>query len=140
MNNDEEQIRRLIVLYSFLLDEQDYTNWGQTLAEDAMLVLGEWVLKGREEIVAKISAVQPARPGKHMVGPPLIERVDDATAHAFTDMTTMLYGEDGKLFVAAVHRYHDVIRLGPAGWRFAERHMTGTGMALSSEAPRLPTL
>jgi uncharacterized protein (TIGR02246 family) len=135
----QRAITRLIVVYSHLLDDQVYDEWVKLFAEDGLIAFGGVEHRGRPAIKDAVAAIQPAKPGKHFTGPPVIEVDDDDTARAWTDMVTFSYAEDGSLKVAGMSRYHDIIRRVDGHWLFAARYMHAPGQQLLPGAPPQPT-
>jgi hypothetical protein len=139
MSSPRDDITRLGVLYRHLLDDQVYDEWVALFAEDGLIAFGGLEHRGRPAIKEAVAAIQPAKPGKHFTGPPVIELVDADTAHAWTDMVTFLDSEDGSLKVAGMSRYHDVIGRVDGRWLFVARYMHAPGQPLLPGAPPQPT-
>jgi 3-phenylpropionate/cinnamic acid dioxygenase small subunit len=120
--SDHEAIRRLIALYGQLLDSKRFAEWGELFTEDAVFQFWGRAIRGREEIVREIGGMQPERPGKHMPLQPVID-LDPAGggALAWTDLAVLYTGEDGRIGVATLGRYHDRLVEQGGRWRFASR-------------------
>ena len=95
--------------------------------------------RGHDAIKEAVAAIQPVKPGKHFTGPPVIDLVSEDTAHAWTDMVTFLFNDDGSLRVAGMSRYHDVIERVDGRWLFTARFMHAPGQTLRPGAPPQPS-
>ena len=122
-----DDVRRTIALYSQLLDDKRFAEWGDLFTVDAVFEARGTRLVGRDQIVEWISEVMVSASSKHLIGACVIDLIGDDRARAWTDLTTFSALPDG-IAVATVGRYHDELRREPDGrWRFAQRIMVRTG-------------
>jgi 3-phenylpropionate/cinnamic acid dioxygenase small subunit len=117
-----ERIRRLIALYAQHIDSRRFAEWGELFSEDATFSVWGRTYRGRAEIVREIGGMQPERPGKHMPLQPVIDLDPGGrSALAWTDLAVLFTGEDGRIGVATLGRYHDRLVEQHGRWRFASR-------------------
>ena len=120
--HEHERIRRAVALYAQLLDSRRFADWGELFTEDALFSVWGRSYRGRAEIVREIGGMQPERPGKHMPLLPVIDLAPDGrSALAWTDVAVLFTGDDGRIGVATLGRYHDRLVQQGGRWRFAER-------------------
>jgi hypothetical protein len=137
--SDFEDIQRLVTVYAHLLDDQRYDEWVRLFHRDGEISWAGSTFRGYDEIIKAVSAIQPAIPGKHLVGVPVVNFIDAATAYAWTDMITFLHNESGAIYVSGMCRYHDVIRKYDGKWLFSNRFINIAGFELSADAPPYPS-
>jgi 3-phenylpropionate/cinnamic acid dioxygenase small subunit len=127
--DDFERIRRLVALYAQLLDSGRLAEWGGLFTADASFTLFGRILRGREEIVREIGAMQPGpdRPVKHLLLPPVIDLGPDGQALVWTDVTVFATGPDRAVSIATIGRYHDRLVREGSRWRFRERVLLFAG-------------
>lgn len=137
--DDDAAIRRLIALYSQLIDDKRFDEWGALFDEDAIFEARGQRWSGRAEIVTSIRALMATPITKHLAGIPVIDVAGDGTALAWTDLTTFIGGESG-VAIATIGRYHDRFRRGGDGrWRFTARVLvTAGGGALPADVAPSP--
>src|SRR5579859_5135108 len=75
--DDDAAILRLITVYSQLLDDGRWDEWGELFTEDAVFAVWGNVHRGRAEIVEAISGMQPERPGKHVAFATVVDVAGD---------------------------------------------------------------
>ena len=126
---DLEAVRRLVALYGPLLDSGRLAEWGELFTLDAVFSVYGRTYRGREEIVREIGGMQPPpdRPVKHLLLAPVVDFAGDGTALAWTDMTVYATGEDGRIAIATMGRYHDRLVRDGGLWRFRERSLVFAG-------------
>ena len=126
---DLEAVRRLVALYGPLLDAGRLAEWGELFTRDAAFTVYGRSYRGRAEIVREIGAMQPppARAVKHLLMTPVVDFEGDAAARAWTDMTVYATGEDGRIAIATMGRYHDRLAREDGLWRFRERVLVFAG-------------
>ena len=126
---DLEAIRRLVALYGPLLDSGRLAEWGELFTRDAVFSVYGRSYRGRDEIVREIGAMQPPpdRPVKHLLLAPVVDFAGDGAALAWTDMTVYATGEDGRIAIATMGRYHDRLVRETDRWRFRERILVFAG-------------
>ncbi|MGZ6852571.1 MAG: nuclear transport factor 2 family protein [Mycobacteriaceae bacterium] len=133
-----EQIKRLIALYAFALDDRDFSAVGSMLSDDCLMAVGENKLQGRDQIVAAVSHMQSDQPGRHLLGPSVVQLIDPRHASAWTDMVGIVPGPDGAQVVAGTWRYHDRLRYEHGTWVFTHRYLHTPAQPLLPGAPPLP--
>jgi uncharacterized protein (TIGR02246 family) len=125
--DDDAAIRRLIALYSQLIDDKRFDEWGALFDDDAIFEARGQRWSGRDDIVTSISALMATPITKHLAGIPVVDVAGDGTARAWTDLTTFIGGEGG-VTIATIGRYHDSFRRGSDGrWRFTARVLVTAG-------------
>ena len=129
---DLEGIRRLVALYGPLLDAGRLDEWGELFTRDAVFSVYGRTYRGREEIVREIGGMQPpsGRPVKHLLLAPVVDFAGADAALAWTDMTVYATGEDRRISIATMGRYHDRLARDEGRWRFRERILVFAGEAL----------
>ena len=135
----QAEIARLIGVYNLLLDDQLYDPWVQLFTEDGLLCVGGTEYRGHEEIKNFVASIQPVPPGKHFAGIPVVDVIDESTAHAWSDMVMFLADAEGVIRTPGMCRFHDVLARVDGDWRFARRHLQTTGEPLAPGAPPCPT-
>ena len=130
--SDLEAVRRLIALYGPLLDSGRLAEWGELFTDDAVFSVYGRTYRGRVEIVREIGAMQPPpeRPVKHLLLAPVVDFDGDGSARAWTDMTVYATGEDGRIAIATMGRYHDRLVRDGGRWRFRERVLVFAGQSV----------
>ena len=97
---DVEQIKQLKARYFRLVDAKDWAGWSAVFAVDAVLEIpeGELAHRGRDEIVANVSAVMEQLRTVHHGHMPEIELTGPDTARGVWAMTDYVEwpAEDGK--------------------------------------------
>jgi hypothetical protein len=136
----EDSVRRTIILYNFLLDDRNFSGLAAVLHEQCSMVVGDFRVTGRDNMVAAVSAVQSAEPGRHLLGPSLIRIETPDRASAWTDMIGLVPGPDSTTVVAGTWRYHDRLVHEGGRWLFTHRFLHGPAEALLDGAPPLPVL
>jgi uncharacterized protein (TIGR02246 family) len=139
--DDIEGVRRLVLLYSQLLDDTRYDEWEDLFTADAVLTVWGNTYTGRTAIREGIEAMTPERPGKH-VAYATVADFDGDEAWAWTDFTALAdsgAGQWGRSYVVAtVARYYDhVVRRG-GQWMFARRQIRMAGEPLPDGARTSP--
>lgn len=139
---DEAQIQRVINLYSQLLDDGRFGEWGELFTDDAVFTVWDLRLSGRTAIVEAIGGMQPERPGKH-VGFAAVIDVEGDRAWAWTDLVALADAGEGPFgrayTVATAARYYDEFARGAGGrWRFSARRMRMAGDPLPDGARPSP--
>jgi hypothetical protein len=133
-----DQIKRLVAMYAFCLDDRDYDALASMLGADCLLAVGEYRLTGRDEIVASVSGMQSQDPGRHLLGPTLVELDGPERASAWTDMVGIVPGPDGTQVIAGTWRYHDRLALIDQRWVFTHRYLLTPAQPPVEGAPALP--
>ena len=136
--NPHEEIRRLVALYAFLLDDRNYPALGALLDDDCLLAVGTFRLTGASEIIASVSGMQSQDPGRHLLGPTVVELEGPGRASAWTDMLGVVPGPDGSQVVAGSWRYHDRVAQVGDRWVFTHRYLHAPAEPLIDGAPPLP--
>ncbi len=124
MLNDIDSIRRVIVLYSLLLDDGRFEEWGNLFTDDAFFLsvpIGRPEgYHGRAEIVAGPGRESnPTRGKVHFSGQPLIDVIGH-DAHAWWDFI-MVQGNDPAPPTTYAGRYYAKFRKENGTWRYSER-------------------
>jgi uncharacterized protein (TIGR02246 family) len=139
--DDEQAILRLITVYSQLLDDGRWDEWAELFTDDAVFAVWGKVHEGRAAIQEAISAMQPARPGKHVSFATVVDVTGDE-ALAWTDFVALADdgpGEWGRSYkVATVARYYDHLTRCGDRWRFARRDIRMAGDPLPDGATPTP--
>ena len=117
-----DAIARTISLYGQLLDDLRLEEFGELFTEEALWALPSISFRGRAEIVAGVSAMEPTEPGtaKHLTHSPIIEFEDDDHARAWTDLVA-LHRSDQQWQIASVGRYYDTLVRSGDRWLFSSR-------------------
>ncbi len=148
--SDIEAVRRLMALYSQLLDDCRFEEWAQLFTDDAVFSVWGNAYSGRAAIRDGIGAMAPERPGKHVAFATVVDFATDADgdrALAWTDFVALADagpGEWGRSYaVATAARYYDVlVRVrgdgGETGWRFHRRDIRMAGEPLPEGATESP--
>jgi uncharacterized protein (TIGR02246 family) len=138
---DEEAVRRLITLYSQLLDDGRLDEWAQLFTEDAVFSVWGRTYEGRAAIRDGIGGMQPEHPGKHVAFATVVD-LDGDTARAWTDFVAVADtgpGEWGRSYaIATAARYHDRLVRADGRWSFRERHIRMVGDPLPPGAVEAP--
>lgn len=143
MNQDltpADAIRRLVALYAFSLDDRDYDALGRMLDDDCVLVVGTFSQRGRDEMIASVSNMQSQDPGRHLVGPTVVQLDGPDRASAWTDMVGIVPGTGNTQIIAGTWRYHDRVALIEGRWVFTHRYLHAPAEPLLDGAPPLPSL
>ena len=139
--DDLEAIKRLVFLYSQLLDDARLDEWERLFAEDAVFTVWDQRYDGRQAIRNGIGGMSPQRPGKH-VAFAIVADIDGDRAWAWTDFTALADagpGQWGRSYViATVARYYDELVRAPDGWLFARRQIRMAGEPLPEGARPSP--
>jgi hypothetical protein len=140
---DIESIRRVIVLYSQLMDEMRFAEWSDLFTEDAEfwsipahhLPGGHEIMKiaGRDRIVATIEGVERGMLAAggviHFSASPVID-VDGATAKAWWDFIIVHAKPTGTELPFCGRYYADFLKGGDGRWRFTRRISVRPGYPL----------
>jgi uncharacterized protein (TIGR02246 family) len=122
-----EEIRRVIALYSQLVDDKRMEEWSDLFTEDAVFVAHGNRLEGRHSIAESIGPSLAAVQIKHLVGAPVVDLLSQDRARAWTDLTSFVRGAEG-ISVVTIGRYYDELRRGDDGsWRLARRELVSVG-------------
>jgi hypothetical protein len=123
-----ESIRRLVALYTQLLDDQRFEDLSQLFTHDGVLPWDGQTFTGPEEIVRGLPSTQPPKPGliRHFVFSPVID-VDGDEARAWSDIIVSLVPAEGPAEMSFVGRYHDRFRYEDGRWRVAGHITVRTG-------------
>jgi len=139
--DDEQAIRRLIMLYSQLLDDCRWDEWAELFSEDAVFSVWGESHVGRDAILAAISGIQPEMPGKHVAFATVLD-VDGDQALAWTDFVALADNGPGQwgrsYIIATAARYYDRIVRDDGRWRFARREIRMAGDPLPDGAVPTP--
>jgi hypothetical protein len=139
--DDHDAIRRLITVYSQLLDDGRWDEWGELFTDDAVFTVWDQAFTGRGEIVKAIRGMQPEFPGKHVAFATVIE-LDGDRALAWTDFLAVADsgpGQWGRSYaIASAARYHDRLVRQGGRWRFARRAIRDAGKPLPDGAEPTP--
>lgn len=135
----EDAVRRLIALYAFKLDDRDYSALATMLHEDCIMAVGTFRLTGRDEMISSVAGMQTQEPGRHLLGPTVVQLDDESHASAWTDMVGIVPGPDNTQIIAGTWRYHDRLVLTEDGWLFTHRFLHSPAEPLMSGAPPVPT-
>ncbi len=141
---DDDSIRRLIAVYSQLLDDGRWDEWGDLFTEDAVFTVWGNAYSGRQEIVKAISGMQPEFPGKHVAFATVVDLggKDGDRALAWTDFLAMADagpGQWGRSYaVATAARYYDRLVREDGRWRFSRRDIRNAGEPLPDGAVPSP--
>jgi len=135
--DDYEAIRRLIAIYSQLLDSGRYEEWGGLFLEDAIFSVGVERYVGRSEIVREIGGMQPADPSKHLALQPVIDLDGADGAEVWTDFAVVITA-GGQLSVVTIGRYHDRLARHEGRWHFAARTIVMGGESPPADIPPVP--
>jgi hypothetical protein len=121
--DDERLIRRTLALYGTLLDDRRFDDWGGLFTDDAEWIIPGAAFKGRQEVVAKVGAMEPPAIGhvKHLSYPGVIEIDSPTTARAWSDLVALARNGLGAWNIVAVGRYYDELRKEGGAWRFRRR-------------------
>ena len=139
--DDDRAIRRLITVYSQLLDDGRWDEWGELFTDDAVFTVWDQAYTGRKEIVDAISGMQPEQPGKHVAFATVLD-LDGDRALAWTDFVVLADtgpGQWGRSYaVATAARYYDRLVRDGTRWRFARRDIRGATEPLPEGAETTP--
>ena len=114
----EHDCARLIALYANLNDEARWDEVAALYAEDGVMyrpTAPDAPIHGREAILAAFKS-RPARTTRHVCSNVVIDVEGPELARGFSAML-LFTGAPAPL----VGSFHDLFRLTPEGWRFAER-------------------
>jgi hypothetical protein len=148
---DIEHIRRVIILYSQLMDELRFGEWRDLFTEDAEfwsipghhLPGGHEIAKivGREAIVTSIEGVERRMMESggviHFSASPVID-VDGQRAKAWWDFIIVHTKPSGNEFPFAGRYYADFAKGGDGRWRFSRRISVRPGYPLPEGIARTP--
>jgi SnoaL-like domain len=116
---DYVQLRRLVDLYGFLIDERKFSRMGEVFTEDVVYDVSDFgggVLHGIDEVVAAGINAEANHPLAHHAINMLVDQHDDGTV----DLVTKGIGVGPKGRVGSVTYYDHAVR-GADGWRLAKR-------------------
>lgn len=131
--NDLDSIRRVLALYSQLLDDKRFDEWGELFTDDAVFVAHGQRRDGRLRIVDEIGALIEPLEIKHLMGPSVIDVESPDRARAWTDLTSFVRAESG-VAVATIGRYYDELERGQDDlWRLSRRELVAVGQPLSKQ-------
>lgn len=120
LHSDEADIRRLIILYGFLLDDRRFDEWADLFTPDATC-MGH---VGRPAIVQAIAHMQCSAGNKHIACSSLINLSGDR-ALAWTDGFGLVDAGPGdgaaRSYAFFPLRYYDQLVREKDRWRFARR-------------------
>lgn len=136
----DDQVRRLVAMYAFALDDRNYDALASMLADECVLAVGTFRLQGRDEIIASVSGMQTQDPGRHLLGPTIVQVEAADRALAWTDMLGIVPGPDGSHVVAGTWRYHDRVAHVNGRWVFSHRYLHTPAQPLIEGAPALPRM
>lgn len=135
--SDEAKIRRLIMLYGFLLDDRRLEEWADLFTEDATC-MGH---TGRQAIVWAIAEMQSSLGNKHIACSSLIDLSGDS-ALAWTDGFGLVDSGPGahgaRTYDFFPLRYYDRLVRDRGRWRFARRDLRLPGHPLPDGAAEVP--
>jgi hypothetical protein len=138
---DEAAIRRLITIYSQLLDDGRYDEWTDLFTKDATFSVWDRTFVGRDGVREGIEGLRPPYPGKHVAFATIVEIAGD-TALAWTDFVSLADtgpGEWGRSYgIATAARYYDEVVREGGRWRFAARRIRMAGDPLPAGAVETP--
>jgi uncharacterized protein (TIGR02246 family) len=140
----ETAIRRLVMIYSQLLDDGRLDEWADLFTEDATFEVWGTTYSTRTGIRDGIGTMQEPGTGKHIGFATVVEVADDGTsALAWTDFMALADDGPGKwgraYMIATAARYYDrVVREADGRWRFARRQIRMVGEPLPDGATPTP--
>ena len=138
---DLDGVRRLVFLYSQLLDDARWDEWEQLFTDDAVFTVWGNAYQGRRAIRDAISGMFVEQPGKHVAFATIAD-FDGDHAWAWTDFTALADdgpGQWGRSYIiATIARYYDVLVRTETGWRFARRQIRMAGEPLPDGARPSP--
>ena len=114
---DYVQLRRLVDLYGYLIDERKFSRIGEVFTQDVVYDVsdfGHGVLRGIDEVVGMWQ--EASHPLAHLAAAMLAEERADGTA----DLIVKGIGVGQKGRVGSVTYYDHAVR-GAGGWRLAAR-------------------
>ena len=136
-HSDEADIRRLIILYGFLLDDRRFHEWADLFTPDA-ICMGH---AGRQAIVEAIAHMQTSTGNKHIACSSLINLSGDR-ALAWTDGFGLVDAGPGdggaRNYAFFPLRYYDQLVRDKDRWRFARRDVHLAGYPPPEGAVRVP--
>jgi uncharacterized protein (TIGR02246 family) len=140
--DDDRAIRRLIAVYSQLLDDGRYDEWADLFTADARFTALGQAFEGRDAIRDGIREMQPPMPGKHVAFASVID-VDGDRAHGWTDFVALADAGPGQwgrsYIVATAARYYDQFARDGGRWRFARRDIRTADAPLPPGATPSPS-
>jgi uncharacterized protein (TIGR02246 family) len=141
--SDEAAIRRLVTIYSQLLDDGRIDEWADLFTKDATFSVWGTTYEGRDGIRDGIGGMQPPNTGKHVAFATVVEVADDgASALAWTDFVSLADdgpGQWGRAYmIATAARYYDRLVRDGDRWRFAARQIRMVGEPLPEGAVPTP--
>ena len=113
---DSDEIRSLLQRYAETFDARDGDAFGDLFTEDAVVVLGDRELVGRERLSKLVRSTPPG--GEHRPGAATIELHGQTASARQAYAGTSFTGEEMSGL------YEDELRLTPTGWKFARRVIT----------------
>jgi uncharacterized protein (TIGR02246 family) len=141
--DDYEQIRRLVALYSQLIDDARWTEWANLFTDDAVFTVWGNAYTGRAAIKDGISGMMPEYPGKHVAFASVID-IEGDNATGWTDFISVADdgpGQWGRSYViATAARYYDRFVRDDGRWRFARRELRMAGAPLPDGATESPAV
>ena len=140
---EEAAIRRLVMIYSQLLDDGRLDEWADLFSEDARFEVWGQVHETRDGIKTGIGGMQPPNTGKHIGFATVVELGDDGVSGlAWTDFIALADdgpGEWGRAYkIATAARYYDRVVKQDGRWRFAVRQIRMVGEPLPDGAVPSP--
>lgn len=139
--DDIESIRRLVFIYSQLLDDSRLDEWEALFTEDAVFTVWGNVYDGRPAIREGIGGMTSEYPGKHVAFATVAD-IDGDQAWAWTDFTALADSGPGQwgrsYIVATVARYYDHLVRRDGRWLFARRQIRMAGEPLPDGARPSP--
>lgn len=114
-------IQRLLTLYGHLLDDLRMQEWGELFCTDATWTFGPYHFVGRENIVAGVGAMEPKKAGavRHLTLNPILDFEADEV-YSWADAVALTVSPQSSQ-IAAVARYHDILRKVEGRWQFFRR-------------------
>ena len=136
-SSDEAAIRRLIILYGFLLDDRRLDDWAELFTPNAVCM----GYTGRQAIVQSIAVAQSSRWNKHITCSSLIE-LSGGKALAWTDAFGLVdagpTAAKARTYTFFPLRYYDQLVRDKSRWRFARRDVRLQGDPLPDGAVEVP--
>jgi len=139
--DDIEGIRRLVFIYSELLDDWRLDEWQDLFTEDAVFTVWGNEYLGRAAIREGIGGMTSEYPGKHVAFATVAD-FDGDDAWAWTDFASLADSGPGhwgrSYIVATVARYYDHMVRRNGRWLFARRQIRMAGEPLPAGARPSP--
>ena len=139
--DDIEGVRRLVFVYSHLIDDARYDEWEALFTQDAVFTVWGSAYTGRTAIREGIAGMFSEYPGKHVAFATVAD-FDGDEVWAWTDFTALADAGPGKwgrsYMIATVARYYDHIVRRDGRWLFARRQIRMAGEPLPEGARPSP--